>query len=112
MRRRQRCPTPSLPQSLVGTGLVLWTTVLLGWWMVSGSRIVPVIQEEAVREVLSCLDIHKSLGPDGIHARVRRELAEELVKLLCIISPQSWLTGEVPGDWKLGNVTPMDKMGQ
>ncbi|TRZ18493.1 hypothetical protein HGM15179_008643 [Zosterops borbonicus] len=66
---------------------------------------------EAVRELLSCLDIYKSVGPDGIHARVKRELADELEKLLSIIYQQSWLTGEVPYDWKLANVTPIHKKG-
>ncbi|RMB95392.1 hypothetical protein DUI87_28113 [Hirundo rustica rustica] len=37
----------------------------------------PVIQEEAVRELLSCLDIRKSMDPDGIHPRVMRKLADE-----------------------------------
>ncbi|RMC06774.1 hypothetical protein DUI87_16220 [Hirundo rustica rustica] len=69
----------------------------------------PVIQEEAVRELLSHLDVHKSMGPDGIHPRVMRELANELVKLLSVIYHQSWLTGEVPGDWKLDNVTHIHK---
>ncbi|NXA89439.1 RTJK polymerase, partial [Melanocharis versteri] len=72
----------------------------------------PVIQEEAVRELLSCLDIHKSMGPDGIHPRVMRELADELAKPLSIIYQQSWLTGEVPDDWKLANVTPIHKKGK
>ncbi|TRZ06873.1 hypothetical protein HGM15179_020232 [Zosterops borbonicus] len=58
----------------------------------------PVIQEEADRELLSCLDVYKSMGPDGIHPRVMRELADEPVKLLSIIYQQSWLTGEVPDD--------------
>ncbi|KAF4796247.1 hypothetical protein TURU_086012 [Turdus rufiventris] len=40
----------------------------------------PVIQEEAVRELLRCLDVHKSMGPDGIHPGVMRELAELLGK--------------------------------
>ncbi|RMC16185.1 hypothetical protein DUI87_08399 [Hirundo rustica rustica] len=71
----------------------------------------PVIQEEAVRELQSCLDVHKSMGPDGIHPRVMRELADELAKLLSIIYQQSWLTGEVPDDWKLANVTSIHKMG-
>ncbi|RMB93164.1 hypothetical protein DUI87_30393 [Hirundo rustica rustica] len=40
-----------------------------------------------------------------------RELADELVKPLSIIYHQSWLTGEVPDDWKLANVTPIHKKG-
>ncbi|KAF4794900.1 hypothetical protein TURU_097774 [Turdus rufiventris] len=69
----------------------------------------PVIQKEAVRELLSCLDVHKSMEPDGIHLRVMRELADELAKPLSIIYYQSWLTSEVPGDWKLANVRPFTK---
>ncbi|KFO58549.1 RNA-directed DNA polymerase from mobile element jockey, partial [Corvus brachyrhynchos] len=78
---------------------------------VSGQNGPPVIQEEAVRELLGCLDIHKSMGPDEIHARVMRELADELAKPLCIIYQQSWLTGEVPADWKLAGVMPIYKKG-
>ncbi|KFW63307.1 hypothetical protein AS28_10282, partial [Pygoscelis adeliae] len=51
-------------------------------------------------------------GPDGIHPRVLRELAEELAKPLSIIYQQSWLTGEVPDDWRLANVTPIYKKGR
>ncbi|RMC11957.1 hypothetical protein DUI87_11087 [Hirundo rustica rustica] len=71
----------------------------------------PIIQEEAVRELLRCLDIHKSMGPDGIHPRVMREVADDLGKPLSIIYQQSWLTGEVPDDWKLASVTPIHKKG-
>ncbi|TRZ08141.1 hypothetical protein HGM15179_018968 [Zosterops borbonicus] len=71
----------------------------------------PIIQEEAVREQLRCLDTHKSMGLDGIHPRVMRELADELAKPLSIIYNQSWLTGEVQEDWKLANVTPIHKKG-
>ncbi|KAF4795109.1 hypothetical protein TURU_095920 [Turdus rufiventris] len=60
-------------------------------------------------ELLSRLDIYKSMGPDGIHPRVMRELVDELVKLLSIVYRQSWATGEVPDDWKLANVTPILK---
>ncbi|GAB0209271.1 mitochondrial enolase superfamily member 1 [Grus japonensis] len=52
------------------------------------------------------------MGPDGIHPRVLRELAEELAKPLSIIYQQSWLTGEVPDDWRLANVTPIYKKGR
>jgi len=58
----------------------------------------PIIQEEAVNDLLCHVDTYKSMGPDGIHARVPRELAEMLTKPLSIIYQQLWLTGEVPGD--------------
>ncbi|GAB0186663.1 receptor-type tyrosine-protein phosphatase kappa [Grus japonensis] len=72
----------------------------------------PMVQEEAVNDLLRHLDTHKSMGPDGIHPRVLRELAEELAKPLSIIYQQSWLTGEVPDDWRLANVTPIYKKGR
>jgi len=58
----------------------------------------PIIQEEAVNDLLCHLDTYKSIGPDGIHTRVLRELGEELAKSLSIICQQSWLNGEVPDD--------------
>ncbi|KAM9590819.1 uncharacterized protein ACIBXB_005874 [Morphnus guianensis] len=61
-------------------------------------NIPPIIQEEAVNDLLCHLDTRKSMGPDGIHPRVLRELAEELAKPLSIIYQQSWSTGEVPED--------------
>jgi len=51
------------------------------------------------------------MGPDGIHVRVLRELGEELAKPLSIIYQQSWLTGEVPDNWRLANVMPVYKKG-
>ncbi|GAB0207901.1 mitochondrial enolase superfamily member 1 [Grus japonensis] len=71
----------------------------------------PIIQEEAVNNLLRHPDTHKSMGPDRIHLRVLRELAEELAKPLSIIYQQSWLTGEVPDDWRLANVTSIYKKG-
>ncbi|KAK4820579.1 hypothetical protein QYF61_001819 [Mycteria americana] len=65
-----------------------------------------------VSDLLHHLDTHKSMGPDGIHPRVLRELAEVLTKPLPILYQQSWLTGEVPVDWRLAKVSPMYKKGQ
>ncbi|KAK4806238.1 LOW QUALITY PROTEIN: hypothetical protein QYF61_013382 [Mycteria americana] len=72
----------------------------------------PIIQGEMVSDPLHHLDTHKSMGPDGIHPRVLKELADVLTKPLSIIYQQSWLTGEVPADWRLANVTPIFKKGR
>jgi len=57
------------------------------------------------------MDTYKSTGPEGIHPRMLRELAEELAKPLSIIYQQSWPTREVPGDWRITNVTSIYKKG-
>ncbi|GAB0204815.1 mitochondrial enolase superfamily member 1 [Grus japonensis] len=60
-----------------------------------------------VSDLLHHLDTHKSMAP-----KVQRELAEVLTKPLSIIYQQSWLTGEVPVDWRLANAMPIYKKGQ
>ena len=45
----------------------------------------PMIQEETVRDLLLQLDCHKSMGPDEIHSRALRELAEVIAELLSLI---------------------------
>ncbi|PKU34200.1 hypothetical protein llap_15501 [Limosa lapponica baueri] len=72
----------------------------------------PIIQEEVVNDLLMHLDTHNSMGLDGIHPRVLRELAGELTKPLSIIYQQSRSTGEVPDDWRVANVTPTYKKGR
>ena len=52
------------------------------------------------------------MGPDGLHPRVRRELADVVAKPLPIILWQSWLIGDVPVDWRLANVMPIFKKGR
>ncbi|KAK4819929.1 LOW QUALITY PROTEIN: hypothetical protein QYF61_015304 [Mycteria americana] len=64
-----------------------------------------------VSDLLHHLDTNKSMGPDEIHLRVLKELADVLTKPLSIIYQQSWLTGEAPVDWRLANVTPIFKKG-
>ncbi|KAK4807414.1 hypothetical protein QYF61_001177 [Mycteria americana] len=71
----------------------------------------PIIQGEMVSDLLHHLDTHKSTGPDGIHPRVLRELADVLTKPLSVIYQQSWLTEEVPVDWRSENVMPIYKKG-
>ncbi|GAB0184088.1 mitochondrial enolase superfamily member 1 [Grus japonensis] len=67
---------------------------------------------ELVRDLLLHLDAYKSMGPDGIHPRVLRELADVIVRPLSIIFQPSWESGEVPVDWKLENIVPIFKKGK
>ncbi|GAB0204380.1 mitochondrial enolase superfamily member 1 [Grus japonensis] len=52
----------------------------------------PLVEEDKVTEHLGKLNIHKSMGPDGMHP--------------------SWRTGEVPEDWRKADVTLVFKKGK
>ena len=52
------------------------------------------------------------MGPDDIHPRVLKEMSDVVAQLLSIIFEKSWLFGEVPGDWKKGNIAHIFKKGR
>ena len=58
------------------------------------------------------LNVCKSMGLDDIHPRVLKEMADVVAELLSTIFEKSWLPGEVPGDWKKGNIPPIFKKGR
>lgn len=69
----------------------------------------PATQGKGVSDLLSHLDIRKPVGPDGICTGLLTKLAGGLTKLLFIIYQQSWLTAELPDNWKLTDVMSIQK---
>ncbi|CAM4557775.1 unnamed protein product [Caretta caretta] len=52
------------------------------------------------------------MGPDALHPRVLKELADVIAEPLAIIFENSWRSVEVPDDWKKANVVPIFKKGK
>jgi len=67
----------------------------------------PTVGEDQVRDCLRNLKVHKSMGPDEMHLWVLRELVDEIAKPLSILFERLWRFGEVPTDWRRGNITPV-----
>ncbi|PKU35771.1 rna-directed dna polymerase from mobile element hypothetical protein [Limosa lapponica baueri] len=72
----------------------------------------PTVGEDQVQDYLRNLKVCKSVGPNEIHPRDPRELADEVAKPLSIIFENLCQSGEVLADWKSGNITRGLQAGQ
>lgn len=52
---------------------------------------------------------YKWMGPDNVHSKMLRDMADIITKSLSIIFENSWRLGDVPEDWKKAIVTPTYK---
>ncbi|KAJ7426168.1 hypothetical protein WISP_18107 [Willisornis vidua] len=68
-----------------------------------------LVDPDIVQDLLLQLYPCQSMGPDGIHPRILKELADVIVKSLSMISELSWESREVPADWKLNTVAIFKK---
>ncbi|KFQ34649.1 hypothetical protein N331_12545, partial [Merops nubicus] len=75
-------------------------------------KVPPAVRKDKVHDHLRNLNINESMGPDGVHPRVLKKLADAVAEPLSIICGKSWQSGEVPGDWKKGNIGPIFKKGK
>ena len=69
------------------------------------------ITEEQMGKALKKLNHAKSPGPDDLHPKILKELAEELAKPLTILFNKSISESKIPTEWKQAEVRPIFKKG-
>ena len=69
------------------------------------------IIEGVVMQKLQSLCISKSQGPDELHPRLLKELAQLIARPLTLLYQMSLDLGTVPDDWRIAYVSPIFKKG-
>ena len=69
------------------------------------------IDEEMIKKRLDNLNVCKSVGPDGVHPRLLKELSNHLCKPLARLFNNSLAVGELPKEWKQRRISAIFKKG-
>ena len=69
------------------------------------------ISKERIKKKILQLKVSKAPGPDGLHPRLLKELAQQLATPLEVIFQLSHSQGKVPSDWTKGEITAIHKKG-
>ena len=72
--------------------------------------VIDITEKNILKELLN-LNIAKSAGPDGIHPKVLRETATQIVIPLTVLFKKSLAEGALPHKWKIAHVTLIFKKG-
>lgn len=70
------------------------------------------IGEEDVIKRLKGLNPNKAMGPDNMHPKLLKELAEQLGPTIYLLYKRSVETAQLPKMWKMAYVTPIYKNGE
>ena len=70
--------------------------------------VIPVTAEGVIK-LLKGSNPSKALGPDELHHRVLKELANEVGPVFAHLFQQSLDMGEIPKEWCLVNISPFKK---
>ena len=66
---------------------------------------------DIVKKEILFINKNKAIGPDEIHPMMLKELVDYITISLFIIMKKSLMTGNLPDDWKLADVSPIFKKG-
>ncbi len=69
------------------------------------------ISAQDVKKYLVKLDTNKSMGPDSLSPRLLKELKQQILQPLTNMFNRSLQENKVEEDYRIANVTPIDKKG-
>jgi len=69
------------------------------------------VHASGVLKLLNGLNPHKATGPDHVPARILKETANEVARIMTMLFQASLIQGQIPSDWSEALVTTLFKKG-